>query len=424
MQYSKLFGKTNKSAKEFDSINATLLHKAGFIDQTMAGVYTFLPLGLRVLNKIENIVRSEMDLIASELVMPSLSPKTLWEQTNRLEKIDVLMKATAANAVSLEKNSSEYILNPTHEELITPIVQKFSQSYKNFPVAVYQIQTKFRNEPRPKSGIMRGREFRMKDLYSFHLTQEDFKRFYLEVIESYKKVYTKLGIGHDTFVALASGGDFTTEYSHEFQTKCDNGEDTIFYVPSKDIYYNKEVAPTQTGKLAEEGDLFPETGEKYEVFKASEVGNVFPLGTKFSDAFDFTVNAENGNKNQVYMGCYGIGTSRLMGVIVEKCFDEKGIVWPEPVAPFRIHLAALGMDQEEIYKQAFDVYERLLQAGHEVLFDDRVEVSAGAKLGDADLIGCPYRIVVSKKTGEQVEFKRRNEENSELITFDELLEKL
>ncbi len=422
MKYTKLFGRTKKSAKEFDSVNATLLHKAGFIDQTMAGVYTFLPLGLRVLTKIENIVREEMNKIASEILMPSLGPKELWEKTGRIETIDVMMKTSAANPAALEKNPAEYILNPTHEEIVTPIAQKFYPSYKDLPQAVYQIQTKFRNEARPKSGLMRGREFRMKDLYSFHATMEDFKDFYEKSKQHYANVYNKLGIGHDTFITLASGGDFTKEFSHEFQTKCDHGEDYVFYVESKDVYYNREVAPTKSGNLAEEGDVFPETGEKYQMFKASEVGNIFPLGTKFTKAFDYTYTDDKGEKQPIIMGSYGIGTSRLMGVIVEKCFDEKGIIWPINIAPFRVHLLGLGMDQEEIYNKSHEIYEILINSGIEVLFDDRVDVGAGEKLGDADLIGCPYRVVVSKKAGDKLEVKLRNEKESKLMSVEEVVE--
>ena len=565
MKYSKMFTKTIKDSKEFNSINATLLTKGGFIHQTMAGVYTFLPLGLRVLNKVENIVREEMDKIGVELVMPALSPFSLWEKTGRLDNVDVLMKTTGANQISKTKNTSEYILNCTQEELITPISLLYNRSYKDFPVAAYQIQSKFRNEARAKSGIMRGREFRMKDLYSFHVSEESLLDFYNNVAEpAYVRVFERVGLGEDTVIALASGGDFTKEFSKEFQTRCDAGEDTIFRVVSKDINYNKEVAPSQapahdwgseqkemeevetigvTGmdalvkhlnipaqqcvktliysgdsdriivvavrgdydvdehkvrkvadtkslelasqqvvkevtnaeigyagivglpdsvelyvddalenavnfecggnrtdyhninvnwdrdvakpekfydvKETKEGDLYPETGEEYEVFSAAEVGNIFPLNTKFSQAFDYMFADADGKQKLVYMGCYGIGTSRLVGVLVEKFHDEKGIVWPEQVAPYQVYLISMKGAEEK----AEALYQELTDKGTEVLWDDR-NCSPGQKFGDADLIGCPIRLVVSQRNGEQIEWKRRTEEESELISRGELRKRL
>ncbi len=421
MRQTKLFSKTTKSSKEFDSVNATLLTKAGYIDQVMSGVYTYLPLGLRVLKKIESIVRDEMDKISVELRMSALSPTEIWNKTGRLDSIDVLMKTLPANQLAKEKNDSTYILNPTHEEIITPLSKIFNVSYKDFPISAYQILVKFRNEVRPKSGLLRGREFLMKDMYSFHTSKEDFQKYYEDVKNYYMNVYKRIGLGEDTMIALASGGDFAKEFSHEFQTKCDSGEDLIFHVPSKNVYYNKEVAPTNTGKLAEEGDVFPETGEKYEVIKASEVGNIFTLNTKYTKAFDYLYTAQDGEKKEIYMGCYGIGISRLMGVVVEKFHDEKGIMWPESIAPYKIHLLGLGMDQEDVRNKVEDVYKKLLDLGIEVLFDDRIETSAGEKLGDADLIGCPYRVVISKKTGEQVEVKKRSEKEPSRLSVTELL---
>lgn len=424
MRQTKLFAKTTKSSKEFDSINATLLTKGGYIEQVMSGVYTYLPLGLRVLRKIENIVREEMDKISVEIRMSALSPMELWEKTGRLDTIDVLMKTSPANNLAKEKNDSNYILNPTHEELVTPLAKLFNQSYKDLPTSAYQILVKFRNEVRPKSGLLRGREFLMKDMYSFHTSKEDFQQYYEESKNYYMNVYKRVGLGDDTVIALASGGDFAKEFSHEFQTKCDSGEDLLFYVKSKNIYYNKEVAPTNTGKLAEEGDIFPETGEKYEVFKASEVGNIFTLGTKYTSAFDYLATDQNGNKQEVYMGCYGIGISRLMGVVVEKHNDEKGIIWPESIAPFKVHLLGLGLDNSEVKTKAEEIYKLLVNSGIEVLFDDRIEATAGEKLGDADLIGCPFRLVVSKKTGDLVELKKRSQNETKLLTLEEILKTL
>jgi prolyl-tRNA synthetase len=413
MRYSQLFGKTNKNAKEYDSINATYLIRGGFIDQTMAGVYTYLPLGLRVLTKIENIIREEMDKIGNELVMPALSPTDLWVQSKRLETIDVLFKVEGANNPSREKNDATYILNPTHEDILTPIAKKFNTSYKDLPFAVYQIQSKFRNEARPKSGIMRGREFRMKDLYSFHTSEEGLKTYYEKSKETYTKVFERLGLGHLTVIALASGGDFTKDYSHEFQTKCETGEDEIYYIKSENTYYNKEVAP-----------LDGLNEEDYEVFKAAEVGNIFPLNTKFSDAFEYKYTDENGEQKPVYMGSYGIGSTRVMGVIVEVSHDEKGIIWPENIAPYQVHLLGLNLEDNEVAKKAVSLYEKLLDLGVEVLFDDRESTSSGEKFADADIIGCPYRVVISKRTEENVEFKKRNESDSQIISIEELNKKL
>ncbi len=418
MLYSQQFGKTNKSAKEYDSINATLLIKAGFIDQTMAGVYTFLPLGLRVLNKIEDIVREEMDKIGSEVLMSTLAPKEAWEQTGRFETVDTLFKTFGANEPSQTLNSAEYILSPSHEEVLTPLAKKFNFSYKDLPFGVYQIQSKFRNEARPKSGLLRGREFRMKDLYSFHATQEDFEKYYEEAKKVYAKVYERLGLGDFTFICLASGGDFTDEFSHEFQTVVETGEDTIYLDRDNNIAYNDELKNEEKTK---ELDI---DFSALEEIKASEVGNIFPLGSKYSDAFDYKFTDKDGTQKPVIMGCYGIGTSRVMGVLVEKFNDEKGILWPEQVAPFKVHLVGLNLEDAGVAKQAQIVYNQLQEKEVEVLFDDRVDASAGEKLGDADLIGCPYRVVVSPKTGDQVEIKLRNETEAKLINHEELLELL
>lgn len=397
MKYSSYFLKTNKDAKEFDSINATLLQKGGFIDQVASGVYTMLPIGLRTLTKIENIVREEMDTLGSELLMPSLSPLDLWETTGRTG-IDVLLEARGGNEASRKRNDTTYVLNSTHEELVTPLAKKTRFSYKDFPFAVYQIQTKFRNEERAKSGLMRGREFRMKDLYSFHTSEEDLLAYYERAKEAYMRVYTRVGIGEDTKITKASGGDFTTGFSHEFQTICEAGEDVIYINNETGEAFNKEVAP--------EGDNFTQ-------HNASEVGNIFPLNTKFSKAFDYTYTDENGKPQIVYMGSYGIGTTRLMGVLVEKFHDDKGIIWPESVAPFRVYLAGLNRDDASVVAAADAAYEELTKAGIEVLYDDR-DVATGAKFTDAELLGIPWRAVISKKTAGDVELASRA--SGEIIT--------
>jgi prolyl-tRNA synthetase len=408
MKMSKMGVRPEKTApRDAEAINQKLLIQAGFIRQEMAGVYTFLPLGLRVLNKIESIVRKHMDEIGTELLMPALSSKENWKTSGRLETIDVLFKACAANAVSLAKSDAEYILCPTHEDVVTPLVQAYNPSYKDLPVSVYHIQTKFRNEPRAKSGLLRCREFRMKDLYSFHTDEQDLKKFYEAAKKVYLDIFEEIGIGKDTVVALASGGDFTKDYSHEFQTRCENGEDTIYLDKTTGIAYNKEVKP--------EG---ADTNPNFEIFSASEVGNIFPLGTKFSKAFGYEYTDKDGSKKPVITGSYGIGTSRLMGVLVEKFHDDKGIIWPKNVAPFTVHLIDLQQAEE-----AGKIYDQLTKEGIDVLWDDR-EMSAGEKFADADLIGCPVRVLVSPRSLQNggVEVKLRTETENKIISVDQLME--
>jgi prolyl-tRNA synthetase len=568
MRLTQLFTKTRKDAPADETaINGKLLIQAGFVHKEMAGVYSFLPLGKRVLDNIEAIVRDEMDKIGQEVFMPSIASVEAWKATGRLDYVDVLMKATPANGESESRHNAEYILNSTHEEVITPIAKEHIQSYKDLPVGVYQIAAKYRNEARSKSGLLRGREFRMKDLYSFHADTEDFYKYYEASKQAYMNVYNRLGLGEDTVIAAASGGDFTDDYSHEFQTRIDAGEDTIFQVPSTGEAFNEEIAPahapavagdealrameevegkgligveplakflkisventtktmiyvTDSGeivaaavrgrytvneeklakvvgakrvsladeatvkrvtgaevgyagilnlpeevrivvdescagrtnfemganhtnfhsinvnwgrdlpepeqyydiKVAQEGDIHPESGEVYKVFKASEVGNIFPLHTKFSDALDYSYTDENGEQKRVIMGCYGIGTTRLMGVIVEKFHDERGIIWPEAIAPAQIYLARLG-DNATVIEAADELYQILTSQGVVVLYDDR-DLRPGEKFADADLLGIPCRIVISAKTVEagKFEVKSRRSQHTELMTKEELLQ--
>lgn len=571
MLYSKLFGKPSKNSTKHESINADLLIRAGFIDQTMAGVYSFLPLGIRVLAKIEQIIREEMNEIGQEMLMPSLAPKSIWEQTGRLDTIDVLMQTAPANELAASKHNANYILNCTHEDVITPIAKRFNFSYKDLPFAAYQIQTKFRNEPRAKSGLMRCREFRMKDMYSFHESIDSLMEFYETSKTAYWNVFERLGLKNDTFIALASGGDFTENFSHEFQTKIPSGEDIVLYSPKTDIAYNREVSPSrapkgvaeddqellpmeeretpgivgvdqlveflkvditrtiktliyenddevivaavrgdydineeklrkatgvkqlalaseetvrkitgaeigyagvvglpedvrlfiddsienmknfETGgnktnyhnvnvnferdlprpekfydlKLTKEGDIDPETGEKFEMHVVSEVGNIFPLETKFSKAIGYQYTDESGEQKDVYMGSYGIGPSRVMGVIVEKFHDENGIVWPENIAPYQVHIVGLNLDDENVAARANSLYKQLQAEGIEVLFDDRVETRAGEKFADADLIGIPWRLVISKRsTGDVFEVKRRDSSEGVEMSLERLIKEI
>jgi prolyl-tRNA synthetase len=415
MKQSALFTKTSKEvAKDEQSLNSQLLIKAGFIDKIMAGVYEFLPLGYRVLKKIEQIIREEMDAIGGqEIFMSALSPKENWQTTNRLDTMDVLFEARGANDESRRVNDGSYVLNSTHEEIITPLVKKFALSYKDLPFAAYQIQTKFRNEPRPKSGLLRGREFIMKDLYSFHVSEEDMRVYYERVKEAYFRIFKRLGIGETTYITLASGGDFTKDFSHEFQTECPTGEDEIHVCDKCKIALNKEVLDRQS--------TCPECDNKdLRITKASEVGNIFPLNTKFSEAFDYYFTNEKGEKEIVYMASYGIGPSRLMGVIVEKFADDKGMSWSKAIAPYSVHLLSLGENTE-----ADKIYEKLSTEGIEVLYDNR-DVSPGIKLADSDLIGCPNRIVISSKTikNNNIEFKKRSQAEPQFLSLEEVLAKL
>ncbi len=571
MKYSQQpFRTTKMVSSELSSKNAKLLIQAGFIHQEIAGVYTFLPLGLRVLNKIEQIIREEMDTVAAEILMTSLAPIEKWQQTGRIDTVDVLMKTTPANKVSQLKNSTEYVLGSTHEEIVTPLVQSYVKSYRDLPVSVYQIQTKFRNEPRAKSGLLRCREFRMKDGYSFHASEADLKKYYEVMKQVYMRIFDRLGIGQDTVIALASGGDFTPDFSHEFQTITEAGEDTLFIAKKANIIFNREVTPAQAPKLndeaeameplaevegkdiigvaelcrfldikeekttktllfenelgeviaaavrggydideeklkkivgckvlklasaamvkevtgaevgyagvlnlpdsvkvffdestkdrknfecganrthfhtknvnwerdlaipekfydfkvAKKGDAYPENGEIYEVVKGCEVGNIFPLNTKFSKAFNFTYVNEKGEEQPIFMGCYGIGCSRLVGVIVEKYGDDKGLVWPAPVAPFQVHFIDINPKQEKSYSEANQfIYNKFMEAGIEVFWDDR-DIRAGEKFADADLIGIPNRVVSSPRNGDKVEWKKRGSEETQLVTFEEVIREL
>ena len=408
MRQSKLFGKTIKEVpKDETSINAQLLLRGGFVDKSMAGVYTYLPLGLRTLRKIENIIREEMDAIGGqEILMPALQKKEDWQITGRWD-IDVMMKVRTFF-------DKEYGLGWTHEEVITPLAKKYIKSYKDFPFSVYQIQTKFRSEKRAKSGILRGREFSMKDLYSFHTNEEDLDKFYDLAKEAYFKIFERVNIKNKTYLTYASGGDFS-KYSHEFQTLSSAGEDLIYICEKCGIAINKEIVENNQPEC-------PQCKNKnLKEEKAIETGNIFKLKTKFTEAFNFKFLDENGKENLVLMGCYGIGPSRLMGTIIELFNDENGIIWPKSIAPYQVHLVYLG-NKEEVIKEAEKIYDTLQKEKIEVLYDDRKE-SAGVKFKDSDLIGIPTRIVVSEKTLEKgsVEIKKRDKEGFEIIEIDKIV---
>ena len=396
MLYSKTFTKTRKEApKDEVSKNAKLLIRAGFIDKLSSGVYTYLPLGLRVLRKIETIVRNEMNALgAEELLMPALNPKENWLATGRWESMDDLYKI-------IDARGKEFALAPTHEEVVVPLVKQFISSYRDLPLFVYQFQSKFRMELRAKSGLLRGREFLMKDLYSFHEDEEDLKRFYKKVEVAYKKIFNTLEIGKETYRTYASGGSFS-EYSYEFQTVTEAGEDTIYICSSCDIGINKEIIKNQR-------ECPSCTGEDFKEVRAIEVGNIFELKTKFSDAFDLNFKDKNGKTQKVIMGCYGLGIGRAMGAVVEVMGDKKGVRWPHAIAPFQFHLIEVPSENPDINARAKRLYADLEKAGFEVFYDDR-QVSAGIKFSDADLMGIPYILTIGEETvkkGLLVELKNR-----------------
>ncbi len=415
MKQSQLFTKTKKEAPSDEvSKNAEFLIRGGFIHKEMAGVYDYLPLGLRVLKKIENIVREEMNAIGGqEILMTSLQEKETWEPTNQWDdaQVDVWFKTKL-------KNDTELGLAVTHEAPITKMLKGFLNSYRDLPFFVYQFQNKFRNETRAKSGIMRCREFIMKDMYSFAKDETEHNEFYEKSKEAYKNIFKRVGIGHLTYLTFASGGMFS-KFSHEFQTVTSAGEDTIYVDEDKGIAINKEVYNDEV--IASLGLSKENLVEN----KAVEVGNIFTLSTRFSDALKLTYKTEAGEEKSAFMGSYGIGPGRLMGTIVEVLSDDKGIIWPEAVAPFSVHLLSLGED-EAVLGEAKKVYEKLIAEKIEVLFDDRAGVTAGEKFADADLLGMPMRAVVSVRSMKEggIEIKRRVEEKGKIVSQDELVKLL
>lgn len=409
MRQTQLFTKTRREApKDEVAKNASLLIRAGFIDKLSAGVYTLLPLGLIVFKKIENIIREEVNKVGGqEVSMPSLHPKELWQKTGRWDKMTDLFKVT-------DCAGKESALAPTHEETVVPLAQTFVQSYKDLPISIYQFQNKFRMELRAKSGILRAREFVMKDMYSFHTSEEDMKKFYEVIAGVYEAIWKRVGIGELTYKTYASGGTFS-KFSHEFQMVTDAGEDTIFLCEKCKIAVNKEIIETQK--------VCPQCGkDKFAEKKAIEVGNIFELKTKFTEPFGMKYKDEDGKDKPVVMGCYGIGLGRVMGAAVEALSDEKGIVWPEAIAPFRIHLIGLFGKNTEVKKKADKIYEALAKKAVETLYDDR-EATAGEKFSDSDLLGIPYRVVISEKTlkEDKFEVKERRTGKVNMMTEKELL---
>jgi prolyl-tRNA synthetase len=399
LRQSKLLTKTLREvSKEEISVNARLLEQAGFIHKLMSGVYSLLPLGLRVLNKVENIVRAEMSNISSqELLMPVLQPKENWITTGRWDTVDILFKLKGAG-------DRDLALGATHEEIITPIIGQYIQSHKDLPYSVFQIQTKFRNEVRAKSGLLRGREFRMKDMYSFHATEKDLDDYYNLAIAAYNRIFARCGLGENTYLTYSSGGIFS-KYSHEFQTLTPYGEDIIYVDDDTKIAINREIF--------EEVKNDPEWKDRrFTEQKAIEVGNIFKLGSRFTDAFGLSYTDFDSSQQPILMGCYGIGTTRLLGTIVEKMNDAEGIVWPKNIAPYCIHLISL-FNNVTSSTVPDELFEMLIKCGIEVLYDDR-DLNAGIKFKDCDLMGLPYRIVVSPRGLENSELEVKVRESGKI----------
>ena len=408
MRLSKNFTRTIKQAPADEvARNAQLLIRAGYVHKTMAGVYSYLPLGLKVVENIKQIVREEMNKISSqELVMSTLQRKDLWQETGRWsdELVDVWFKSKL-------QDGTEVGFGWTHEEPIVDLLRNYLKSYKDLPISVYQFQNKLRNELRAKSGIMRGREFVMKDMYSVHASKEDLDKYYNAAIEAYKRCYDRFGIGDETYVTFASGGAFT-KFSHEFQTICDAGEDYIYLHRGKNIAVNEEVLDEAVKELGIDRS-------ELERVKTAEVGNIFNFGTQKSEEMRLVFTDTEGVEQYAYMGSYGIGITRVMGVIVEKFADDKGLVWPENIAPAKVYLVQIGSQSRSA---ADELYQKLQSAGVETIYDDRDE-RPGVKFADAELLGIPYRVTVSDRLldDDKWEVSTRQTGEQRLLTADELL---
>ncbi|OGV91812.1 hypothetical protein A3A66_02625 [Microgenomates group bacterium RIFCSPLOWO2_01_FULL_46_13] len=394
-----------KPPKGGETVNHRLLVQGGFVRQLMAGVYIYLPLGLRVLDKIRQVIRAEMNTIGGqEILMPLLHPAKNWKTTGGWDNIDVLFKLKS-------RTGKDFALGQSHEEIVTPLAKELIRSYRDLPLALYQIHWKFRDELRSKSGLLRGREFEMKDLYSFHASQRDFEKFYKEVKNAYLKAFKKVEL--EAKVTEASGGGFSEKISYEFMVTTDAGEDDILYCDACEFCINLEIAKVKAGSTCPKC-----TQGKLNKAKAAEVGNIFDLGQKYVKDFGLEYRDEQGKAHYPIMGCYGWGTTRTMAVLVEKFHDDKGIIWPKSVSPYHVHLIDINQGQ-----QGELIYNRLQNENIEVLWDDRSK-AAGVKFADADLIGIPVRLIVSEKTKTNVEWKRRMETTSEIIDISSSIDRI
>jgi len=412
MRYSQFFGKTLKSApREAETVSHKLLIRGGFIDrQLSAGIYSFLPLGWRVHRKIENIIREEMNEISGqEVFLPTLQPRQLWERSDRWDHMEPpLFKLK-------DRHKKDFALGSTHEEVLTDIVARFVKSYRDLPLALYQIQNKFRNEMRSTGGLLRVREFMMKDLYSFHASEKDLDDYYWQVVEAYKKIFTRCGFV--TKIVEAVSGTIGGDVSHEFMMLAETGEDSIVFCAKCDFAANVE-------KVEKDAKVCPKCGGALEKGNSIENGHVFKLGIKYSEKLGAYFVDKAGAKKPIVMGCYGIGLGRLMATVVEAHHDKAGIIWPETISPFDVHLVLVDSQKKKVREQADRVYEELRKQGIEVLYDDREEATAGQKFADADLIGIPVRLVVSEKTKDKVEYKRRESKKAELLTLEKVINQL
>jgi len=414
MKQSALFTTTKREApREETSVNARLLEQAGYVDKLMAGVYSYLPLGFRSLKKVEQIIREEMNAVGGqEMLMPALQPKELWDKTGRWEGLREVMYQFKDHA------KHDVGLGVTHEEVVAKLARQYVASYKDLPKYVYQIQTKYRFELRPKSGLNRGREFPMKDLYSLHASIEDLDTYYEKVKESYLKIFERCGL--DAKVVEASGGDFTDEFTHEFQVYTDAGEDHVLYCAGCSFAQNREIAKVK------EGDRCPQCDEHdVQTTRGIEVGNIFKLGTMYSEGIGAYFVDTAGKRQPIIMASYGIGLSRILGTVVEIHHDQKGITWPASISPYDVHLVSIDRGGK-VRDAAEKWYEIIQAAGASVLFDDRKDVSPGEKFNDADLIGIPIRLVVSARTEEQngIEWKLREEQDGSTVSASEAVTRL
>ncbi len=414
MKQSQLFCKTKKQVAGEEGDGYKFLIKGDFIEKISSGIYSFLPLGYRVHKNIENIIRDEMNKVgAQELFMNSLIEKQIWEKTNRWETIDPPL------FVVKDRHKKEFGLGSTHEEIIVGLAKSRIFSYKDLPLGLYQIQTKFRNEMRSTGGLLRCREFSMKDLYSFHNSQKDFDNYFEKIADLYEKIFARCGL--KAFKSEASGGTISgSTKTYEFQIENELGEDKVIYCSNCEWAVNTEIFEFKQGIKC------PKCGKEVKEIKTIEVGHIFSLGTKYAKPFDLSFTNKDGKKELVIMGCYGIGIGRLLGAIAEVCRDDRGLVWPKQVAPFHYHLIPVEMDNKKVITTAEKIYKDLEKAGDFVLYDDRQDKSVGEKFADADLIGIPTRIVISQKTLEKksAEIKQREGEGMELIKIDNLLSRL
>lgn len=407
MRYSQLFGKTLRRApKGAETVSHQLLVKGGYVDQLAAGIYSFLPLGWRVHQKIENVIREEMNAIGGqEVFLPTLQPKELWQKSNRWDHMEPPLWQAK------DRHQKEYALGPTHEEVMTDLAARFFRSYKDLPCYLYQIQNKFRNEMRSTGGLLRTREFMMKDLYSFHETAKDLDDYYQKVYQTYLKIFKRCGF--ETIPVEAESGAIGGEVCHEFMMACPTGEDKILVCEKCGWAGNVDAVGEKKQCLHCQG--------KVKSVRGIENGHIFKLGTLYSKKMGAYYTDKRGQKKLIWMGCYGIGLGRLMATVVEASHDKKGIIWPKSVAPFQAYLISIDPSKQNFTDK---VYQELTKKGIEVLYDDRQESSAGVKFADADLIGLPVRLVVSEKTGDKIEWKKRGEKKAELSTLDKVVKRL